>query len=367
MRKESTLVGECTLCGLPVHERERTQDAFGKLWHGGCLKCNVCFRDLSNDVAVVKPSPNGDHNTTSCEEHANEDGSQTARRGHGVIVRGASASSLGHRDSQRLSASVSERRQEIQERMASQVGDAPTCNRCGGELNDGLDVIVNGMERYHRVCPEVTSLFRVPRHYARRSPGLIAVGFSCDASTGKTYTFLFALDTLTKERALRNHRKDPATLGYEPDTMARAKVRRKLHVPAEENMQFKITEQTGVFRAKGGRLNEPWFNPTTKNVVAKLFHVEGGVRQTLTVWVRFNVEEKYIEAVSAQIDIRMLPYKEGTAVTAKIPGWRTYYSGTVQGVNEDDGTYSVQFDDGEVVDRIKQHQIKATRRIVPRI
>jgi hypothetical protein len=93
----------------------------------------------------------------------------------------------------------------------------------------------------------------------------------------------------------------------------------------------------------------------------------GGVRQTLTVWIRFNVEEKYIEAVSAQVDIRLLPHKEGTPVTAKIPGWRTYYSGVVLGANDDDGTYSVLFDDGETVDRVKQHQLKATRRILPRI
>jgi hypothetical protein len=98
-----------------------------------------------------------------------------------------------------------------------------------------------------------------------------------------------------------------------------------------------------------------------------LLNIPGGVRQTLTVWIRFNVEEKFIEAVSAQIDIRLLPHKEGTAVTAKIPGWRTYYSGVVQGANEDDGSYSVLFDDGEVVERVKEHQLKATRKIVPRI
>jgi hypothetical protein len=121
MRKESTLVGECALCGLPVHAREKTCDVAGKLWHGGCLKCNVCFRDLSNDVAVVQISPSGDHNMAACEEHADGGEHEHARVGHGVIVRGASASSLGHRDSQRLSSSVSQRRQEIQERMASQV------------------------------------------------------------------------------------------------------------------------------------------------------------------------------------------------------------------------------------------------------
>ena len=53
-----------------------------------------------------------------------------------------------------------------------------------------------------------------------------------------------------------------------------------------------------------------------------------------------------------------MAFKVGDRVEAKIDGWDQYYKGKIAAVN-DDGTFKVTFDDGDVVEKVKTEEMKA--------
>jgi len=235
----------------------------------------------------------------------------------------SSSSSVGGNSRQSLRLLASQIRSKMnaaRETWESKIGDSlPKCNRCGRLIDPHHKIITAGMERFHEICPTREESERGPRncrYMVQKAHHRLVLKFLCDGDTKQPYTFMYDLDTSTKQKCLRLPNTAPMVLVYHFDSTTHASLERKFRPPKNREFDLSVRYLPPFIFENPATNNQvaPTYDAETKKVTIVKFYSSNGVLHEVEASFNYDEEKHVLSPDRLELRFSMMP---GTQ--AKLP------------------------------------------------
>jgi len=223
--------------------------------------------------------------------------------------------SLGpKRNSLRMLASqIKAKMTKAKDTWETKIGDAlPHCNRCGRPIEPHHKIVTAGVARAHEVCPskeESERGPRNPRYMVQKAQGRVVLTFRCDKDTKQPYTFIFDLDTDSKQQCLRMRNNAEMTLTYTADEKSHATLERKFKIPKtrEFDISVRYTHQFGFSNPATGENVTPELDLVGKKVTVTKYCTSNEVLHKIVAGFTYDEENRVLHPLHLSFTYSMMP------------------------------------------------------------
>ncbi|GBG32870.1 F-actin-methionine sulfoxide oxidase MICAL2 [Hondaea fermentalgiana] len=230
----------CAACGQRVFVTDRVVDSSGRPFHKSCLRCHVCKTSLQAQPYTVDKEATrvagGGGSKLACSRHAPD------KKKPVNVIQGTNK--MAKKESHRQVCNTEEvaaQKAQVHDTLTMLMNDfVPTCTRCGFGFGKKDEIVINGMQKSHKVCPTAADASVVhvsPRVVAHRADDRLVLAVRVPSASDKSYTFMFCLDEADREAQLLSSsgadQGEQATIALVYRTDERANTKRVRALPQE--------------------------------------------------------------------------------------------------------------------------------------
>ena len=312
----------CKSCSEKINSKlDEAKDSKSTSFHKSCLKCSVCSNSLQNRERITTPTPNltpsqyfveMESNLYFCDKH----NPQLARQ-RKFSIKGQNIQEKAVQDNE-LKQLAEERKEEnirgkqvLEESGGLFLSSEITCGRCGQAIEKKHKLVMNGLNKYHEICPtkdEIMNSNKTVRYFLKQLPERLVLLLTWDGWKSTRSTFLYLLDKTKLKEAfkLANNPKALCTVPFDPDLTQREKTKLQINNLTEPQFDFKVKGSNNEFTFThpcNQNTLIPEFSDKNKQLKITKFCLKNGVLQTLIC--NFKFDENNIEnpIISQQITI----------------------------------------------------------------